>query len=102
AVATSDDIVAEFHEGLPPQPAAGPDVTANGLSSMITGGTAIRTVEGGAEFTSIIVAVREAEGYWELLLPAGTSLLDVLVTLAQDIPDRTFTVRYAVAGNGGV
>ncbi|HET9947839.1 MAG TPA: hypothetical protein VFQ22_02820 [Longimicrobiales bacterium] len=102
AVSTQEDVEAVFHEGAPPQPGEGPSATASGISAMITGGTAIRTLEGSGAFTTIYVSVANTEGYWELTLPNDEVLLDLLLSVAQNVPAGTFMLRYAIAEAGDV
>lgn len=90
-------VTAAFHAGAPPAAGQGPVVTVSGTSAMILGGGAFRTVTSGTAFTRIIVAIDAIDGYWELTLANAVTLQDIILTLAQTIPQSRsiFTVEYA-------
>ena len=88
-------ISASFREGQPPAPGSGPAVTANGTSSMILGGGALRSLTSTTAFSRIIVAVTGVSGYWELTLSSAVTAQDIILSLAQAVPATSFTVQYA-------
>jgi hypothetical protein len=102
ALATSAGLDADFHSGSPPAEGAGPVIIVSGSGAMITGGSAIRTVSSATAFTRIIVAVEGVDGYWEITLPAPVTAEELVLTLAQSLPDETFNVDFALGGTGGV
>lgn len=69
---------------------------------MILGGGAFRTVSSGTAFTRIIVAVSGIDGYWELTLASAITTQDIILTLAQEVPDTTFTVEYAAGTSAAI
>jgi hypothetical protein len=102
ALATSVGVEAAFHSGFPPAEGAGPVITVGGSGAMITGGSAIRTVQSATAFTRIIVAVDGVDGYWEVTLPAAVTAEELVLTLAQSLPEVTFNVDFALGGTAGV
>jgi len=102
ALATSAGLDAVFHEGMPPSGGSGPLITVGGTGAMITGGSSIRTVSSATAFTRIIVAIDGVDGYWEITLPTAVTAEELVLTLAQSIPEGTFNVDFALAGSGGV
>jgi hypothetical protein len=101
-VATSAGIDAVFHESFPPANGSGPVITVGGSGAMITGGSSIRTVSSPTAFTQIIVAVDNVSGYWEITLPTAVTFEEIILTLAQAIPDNTFNVDFALAAAASV
>jgi hypothetical protein len=95
---------AAFHAGAAPAAGQGPVANVTGTSSMILGGGAFRTVTSGTAFTRIIVAIDGIDGYWELTLANAVTLQDIILTLAQTIPQSqsTFTVEYAAGTSAAI
>jgi hypothetical protein len=102
ALATSAGVDASFHSGFPPAEGSGPVINLGGSGAMITGGSAIRTVSSPTAFTRIIVAVDGVDGYWEITLPTAVTAEELVLTLAQSLPETTFNVDFALGGAGGV
>jgi hypothetical protein len=92
---------ASFHAGAVPTDGSGPIITVSGTSAMILGGSALRTVTSASAFTRVIVAVDGQDGYWDLTVPSTTSA-DVVLTLAQTLPNNNFTVQYAAGSNAAL
>ncbi len=101
ALATSTGIDASFHTGAPPA-GAGATLLVTGSSAMITGGSALRDVSSGTAFTRLIVAIQGVDGYWELTLPVAVTAAELVMTLAQNIPEASFTVNFAAGTAGGI
>ena len=87
AVATSLGLDAAYQAGFPPAAGGGPVITVGGSGAMITGGSSIRTVSSNAPFTRIIVAVDAVSGYWEITLPGAVTAEEIIITLAQSLPE---------------
>jgi len=81
-----DGGAATFHEGALPAPTGTIDVTVPSTGTAINGGSTMITVVASAEITKIYVSVEGSDGYWELTVPAGSTVADVLLTLAQQLP----------------
>ncbi len=89
--------------GSPPAAGAGPTATVTGAGTVITGGSAQVNVAGTATFTDIFIAVQGVPGYYQVTLPAPVTTVDLLLTLAQSIPDQTFSLNYGVGlGAAGI
>jgi hypothetical protein len=102
AVGTTGGASASYRSGEVPTGTTGPVITISGTSSMIPGGSTIRSVSSTEAFSRIIVAVTGTEGYWELNLPASVTTQQIILTLAQELPQTNFNVRYAGGTSGGV
>ncbi|HJQ19999.1 MAG TPA: hypothetical protein VJ867_06600 [Gemmatimonadaceae bacterium] len=92
---------ASFHSGDVPSDGSGPVVTVSGNSAMILGGSALRNLSSGSAFTHVVVAIAGVDGYWDLTVPSTTSQ-NVTLTLAQNLPQQSFTVQYAAGTGAGV
>lgn len=101
ALATSAGVEAVFRTGVPPA-GAGATLLVTGSSAMITGGSAIRDVSSGTAFTRVVVAIQGVDGYWEITLPIAVTVAELVLTLAQNIPDASFTVNFAAGTAGGL
>jgi hypothetical protein len=42
------------------------------------------------------------DGYWEITLPTAVTAEELVLTLAQSLPETTFNVDFALGGSGGV
>jgi hypothetical protein len=100
-VATTTGASASFHAGSVPTGGSGPVVNVSGSSAMIRGGGALRTVTSAQAFTRVIVAISGIDGYWEVNVPSTTTQ-DVTLTLAQELPQQSFTVQYAAGTSAAV
>ena len=60
------------------------------------------TVQAESTIVKIYVATQGADGYWEVTVPAGSSVADVLLTLAQQLPSELVIVFEVVDSNGNV
>jgi len=101
SVSTLDGSVnASFSAGDPPSPSGGPTVTVDGGESVITGGSVQVSLSATAEFVTIIIAIDGVDGYWTITIPATTAI-ELLLTLATDIPEETFDLLYQVITAAG-
>ena len=90
-VATANGAIsAAFRSGNPPQ-GSGPVVNATGSSSLIVGGTSIRSLSSSTAFNRVIVAVEGVPGYWELTLGSNVTTQDIILSVAQTLPANSFT-----------
>ncbi len=98
-VTTVDGTVhAKFVSGALPHDVSGPpSVGAN--PDVIPGGTAPVTLTAASGFSTAIVAVDGVDGYFEIDLVPGTTTVQLLVTLSQDLGPDGFILRYGI-GDG--
>jgi hypothetical protein len=92
----------ERHAGDPPVANGGPAASATGPTVVINGGTATLTLDGQATFTSVVVSVTGASGYYVVTLPSPVSSVDLIATLAQGLDQPTLTFRVAGANGGQI
>lgn len=101
-VATANGAVtAAFRSGSPPQ-GSGPAANATGNSSLIVGGSSIRSLTSSTPFNRVIIAVEGVAGYWELTLGGNVTAQDIILSVAQTLPANSFTVQYAAGTSAGI
>ena len=99
-VTTNDGTVtAVLHAGVAPDAGASAAPTVPAQGTAVNGGSAAVQVDAGADFTTVIVAMAGADGYYQLTLPAGASTADLILGLSPDLPTGTQRLQYAV-GDG--
>jgi hypothetical protein len=95
-----DGVAATYHAGPLPAPQGALTITVPASGTAINGGSTMITVSATSEITSVYVAIEGADGYWEIQVPAGTTVADVLLTLAQQLPDQ-IRIVFEVADAAG-
>jgi hypothetical protein len=95
-----DGTDATYHTGTLPAPAGTIDVTVPATGTAINGGSTMITVESSAEIVKIYISIQGSDGYWELTVPAGSTVADVLLTLAQQLPP-SLTIVFEVGDAAG-
>jgi hypothetical protein len=93
---------ATLQPGAPPAPTTGPTTDVVGISSVVNGGSTQVTLQGSDTYQRVLVGVLGAEGYYDLLLPTGSTLEDVVLNMATGLQGGTLRVRYAVEGPSGL
>jgi hypothetical protein len=76
---------AVFHSGALPAPTGSLTVTVPGDANAINGGSLVITVTASATIVTVYVSVQGTDGYWVIPVPAGVTVADVLLTLAQQL-----------------
>ena len=101
AVRTQGGTEAVLQTGAPPAAGAGPTVTPASTGAAIIGGSAQIDLSAPQSFRTVIVSVDGIEDYYELTLPAAVIEVTVVVTIAQNPPQRTFDAAYMVGDASG-
>ncbi|MGH7537888.1 MAG: YfaP family protein [Gemmatimonadales bacterium] len=89
-------------QGNAPAAGSGPTVTPSAPAAVINGGSAQVQLSGSAGFTNVILAVQGREDYYQITLPGSVTLVDLIVSLSQDIPTTSFNLQYAVGSGASV
>jgi len=109
--ATSDQITgvqgpdgraATFHMGALPAPKGTVDVSVPATGNAINGGSTMITVTSTGDITTIYISVQGQDGYWEVTVPPGSSVADVLLTLAQQLPAHVVIVFEVGDASGNI
>jgi hypothetical protein len=94
-VQTSGGVTASVRSGALPT-GTGPSVTVPSSLSIINGGTSALSLTSTTAYTRVAIGVDGQNDYYELTVPTGTTSLQVLVTLAQDLTESTLPLAIAV------
>jgi hypothetical protein len=97
-----DNSPATYHPGPLPAPMGSVSVTVPDGVTAINGGSTMITVSSTSEIVKIYVSVQGSDGYWEVTVPPGSSVADVLLTLAQQLPPELIIVFEVGDVNGNV
>jgi uncharacterized protein YfaP (DUF2135 family) len=90
-----------LRQGSYPLAANGVGATLELQSSIITGIPAKLRITGDAPFSRIALAVPGSNNYWEIVLPAAVSQVQLVATGASSIPNSAFTIETAVGTGAG-
>lgn len=87
-----------------PQPSGttGPTVAVAGISSAVNGGSTQASLDGSGTFQRVVIGIEGVDGYYDLVLPSGTTLEDVVLGLSPSLGARQLRMRYAVEGPDGL
>jgi hypothetical protein len=99
--ARNGSVVATMHEGSPPAAGSGPAAQVSGIMTAVNGGSALVNLAAGSTFNRVYISTPRAQGYWDVLLPTGTTAEDLIVSVARGVAGGNLTVRYQ-AENAGV
>lgn len=95
-------VQATLQPGAQPSGTAGPTVTVAGISSAVNGGSTQASLDGTGTFQRVVIGIEGVEGYYDLVLPSGTTLEDVVLGLSPSLGARQLRMRYAVEGPAGL
>jgi hypothetical protein len=85
-----------------PTPVGTVDVTVPSATTAINGGSTMIAVSSTSVIVKIYVSIQGSDGYWEVPVPAGSTVADVLLTLAQQLPPQLMIVFEVVDAAGNV
>ena len=97
-----DGTAATYHTGPLPTPMGNVDVTVPSTGDAINGGSTTITVTSTGEIVKIYVSIQGQDGYWEVTVPPGSTVADVLLTLAQQLPAQLVIVFEVADASGNV
>jgi hypothetical protein len=97
-----DGTDATYHTGPLPTPMGTINVSVPSTGNAINGGSTMITVTSTGEITKIYVSIQGQDGYWEVTVPAGSTVADVLLTLAQQLPAQLVIVFEVGDASGNV
>jgi len=100
--ALNGTVTAIVHDGDAPPAANGPAAAVAGISTAVNGGSAGVDVSAPAEFQRVYIYSPAASGYYDVQLPPGLTLADLVLNLKPDVRPGTIRVRYGAEGNGAV
>lgn len=95
-------VVGLLVQGDAPAAGSGPTVTPTAPPAVINGGSAQLQLSGSAGFTNIILSIEGREDYYQITLSSSATLVDLIITLAQEIPSSSFNLQTAVGTGASV
>ena len=95
-------VTGTLRAGALPTGSKGPKTSVAGVSGAVNGGSAKVSLAGDAGFQRVLVGVQGVDGYWELRLPSGASLEDLVVGIAPGFESGSLQMRYVVEGSQGL
>jgi hypothetical protein len=98
----ADGSAATYHDGALPAPVGTVDVTLPDSATAINGGSTMISVSSSTTIVKVYVSIDGETGYWELTVPAGSTVAQVLLTLAQQLPASITIVFEVVDASGNV
>jgi hypothetical protein len=97
----SDGTTAVAQSGAPPVASGGPSITVTAASTVVAGTNTIVRVQSTQPFATVFAFVDGVDGFLKLSLSAPTTDTTLVVNLASNIPNATFTADYRVAAQSG-
>ena len=95
-------VIGVVRETDPPTPATGPVPTVAGIATVVNGGSARLSVSADAgAFQRVFISSPSARGHYEVLLPDGVAVEDLVLSVARTVRAGNLRLRYAVEAVGG-
>jgi uncharacterized protein YfaP (DUF2135 family) len=98
----SGTVVATLRDGALPVGTKGPKASVAGISGAVNGGSAKVSLAGDGGFQRVYIGVQGVDSYYDLVLPSGTSLEDLVVGIAPGLDGGSLTMRYVLEGDEGL
>jgi uncharacterized protein YfaP (DUF2135 family) len=85
-----------------PTPATGPVPTVAGIATVVNGGsTRVNVAADAGSFQRVFISTPSARGHYEVLLPDGVALEDLVLSVARTVRAGNLRLRYEVEAVGG-
>jgi hypothetical protein len=88
--------------GNPSAGTAGPSAAVAGISSVVNGGSSQVTLTGSDQFQRVLVSILGVDGYYDVQLPTGTSVEDLVMNMGTGLNAGSFRLRYVLEGPSGL
>lgn len=88
--------------GAQPSGTTGPTVDLAGIASAVNGGSSTVSLAGSDTFQRVVIGIEGVDGYYDLRLPSGASLEDVVLGVSPEVGASQLRMRYAVEGVNGL
>jgi len=100
--ARNGQVTAVLRDSAPPPASFGPIAQVTGTGSVVHGGSARISVVGGSDFTRVYVSTPMAAGCWDVSLPSGVTVEDLVMGLSPKLRTGRLKVRFTLEGPSGV
>jgi uncharacterized protein YfaP (DUF2135 family) len=85
-----------------PTPATGPVPTVAGIATVVNGGsTRVNVAADAGSFQRVLISTPSARGHYEVQLPDGVALEDLVLSVARTVRAGNLRLRYEVEAVGG-
>jgi hypothetical protein len=98
--ARNGQVLGTVVDGDAPPSAGGPAATVDGISTVVNGGSAGVDLAAPSTFQRVYVYSPAASGYYDLQLPSGVTLEDLVLSVSPEVRPGTIRVRYGAEGGG--
>ena len=88
--------------GAPQAGTAGPAADVTGISSVVNGGSSQVSLTGNGDFQRVFVSVVGADGYYDVQLPSGTPVEDLVMNMGSGLNAGSLRLRYVLEGPAGL
>jgi hypothetical protein len=88
--------------GAPQAGTAGPTANVTGISSVVNGGSSQVSLAGTGDFQRVMVSILGVDGYYDVQLPSGTAVEDLVMNMGSAINAGSMRVRYVLEGPSGL
>lgn len=88
--------------GNPTAGTSGPSADVTGISSVVNGGSSQVSLAGSGEFQRVLVSILGVDGYYDVQLPSGTSVEDLVMNMGTGLNAGSFRLRYVLEGPSGL
>jgi hypothetical protein len=100
--ARSGQVTAVLRDSAPPAASFGPTAEVTGGGPVRHGGNAKISLKGGSAFTRVYVSTPMGAGCWDVSLPDGVTVEDLVLDLSPKLRAGRLKVRYTLEGPSGV
>ncbi len=100
--ARTGTVIGIVHDTDAPTSAAGPVPTVAGIATVVNGGsTRINVSADAGSFQRVFIFSPTARGHWEVLLPDGVAVEDLVLSVARTVRAGNLRLRYELEGVTG-
>ena len=91
-----------LRDSAPPPASSGPVAQVISPVPVSHGGSARISLVGGSDFTRVYVSTPMADGCWDVALPSGVTVEDLVMGLSPKLRSGRLRVRFTLEGPSGV
>ena len=100
--ARTGTVVGVVRDTEAPTPATGPVPTVAGIATVVNGGSTRISVSADAgNFQRVFISTPSARGHWEVLLPDGVTVEDLVLSVGRTVRAGNLRLRYELEGVTG-
>jgi hypothetical protein len=100
--ARNGQVTAVLRDSAPPPASSGPVAQVSSPGPVAHGGSARVNLVGGSDFTRVYVSTPMADGCWDVSLPSGVTVEDLVMGLSPKLRTGRLRVRFTLEGPTGV